>query len=213
MEKRGFAFFDFDGTLIRFDSIVRYVFFAVRKGKIRPKEFFRACFVPIWVALGRISQEQAKTRAMAFSMRMKEAERVRFNQAFAQYLYSRCYRDGLSEIAQCRAAGLTVVLVSASTDNYMRFVAPLFHADALLCTKVTHKGKVLTNCRGQEKVRRIQSYLIENGFEADAALTRAYGDTAGDYPMLTAFGRGVMVNPSRALKKKAAGHLDERHWK
>ncbi len=213
MEKRGLALFDFDGTLIRLDSIVRYVFFAVRKGKILPPEFFRACLAPLQCALGRITQEEAKTRAIAFSLRMERTERDSFNQSFAQYLYGKCFREGLDEIARCREQGLTVLIVSASTENYMRFVAPLLHADALLCTPVSEDGRVLTNCRGEEKVRRVRAYLKENGWEADASSTRAYGDTAGDYPMLTAFGRGFMVNPGRALKKKAAGLMDERHWK
>ncbi len=213
MEKRGLALFDFDGTLIRLDSIVRYVFFAVRKGKIRPSEFFRACLAPLQYALGRITQEEAKTRAIAFSMRMERAERDGFNRSFAQYLYGKCFREGLDEIERCRSQGLTVLIVSASTENYMRFVAPLLHADALLCTPVSEEGRVLTNCRGEEKVRRVRAYLKENGWEADAASTRAYGDTAGDYPMLSAFGRGFAVNPGRALKKKAAGQMDERHWK
>ena len=54
-----------------------------------------------------------------------------------------------------------------------------------------------------EKVRRIRAWAEEQPEAVDFARSRAYGDTAGDLPMLRLVGEGFAVNPKRKLRRAA----------
>ena len=213
MEKRALALFDFDGTLIRGDSIIRYVKKARKGGWMRGSELLRTLFFALLGVSHIVTDEKAKTVALSFWRRMDENARARFDKEFAAELIGTVYRSGLEEMEKCRAEGMTLLIVSASTENYMRFVARLLRADALLCTRVDHDGQVADNCKGREKIRRVNEWLAENRVECDPARTRAYGDTGSDIHMLTAYGQGVCVNPKCALLRRAAGKLPVVRWR
>ena len=84
----------------------------------------------------------------------------------------------------------------------MPAAAEALRADGLICTRIEN-GAVQTNCRGAEKVRRIRAWAEEQPEAVDFARSRAYGDTAGDLPMLRLVGEGFAVNPKRKLRRAA----------
>ena len=57
------------------------------------------------------------------------------------------------------------------------------------------------NCRGEQKVKRIQDYLAETGTELDDESSSAYGDSPHDLPMLSLCGHIYIVNPNRMMRK------------
>ena len=85
--------------------------------------------------------------------------------------------------------GHVVLLVSASFDVYLEPLGQLLEADDVLCTRLERDAGVLTgrlvgpNCRGAEKVRRIEQWCTESGVPV-SAVQYAYGDSAGDAQML-----------------------------
>lgn len=212
MENRALALFDFDGTLIRGDSIVRYVKTARKKRLMRPGEWLMTLLAATAGMARMMTDEKAKTVAMRFWTRMSAKQRRAFDEEFAGSLIKTVYEDGLEEMERCRREGMSVVLVSASTENYMRLVAEVLGVDALLCTRIDGYGVVTDNCKGREKLRRIDRWLRQNNASCDRTRSRAYGDTGSDYFMLTAYGSGVCVNPKRALLKKTAGRMPVVHW-
>lgn len=212
MQKRALALFDFDGTLIKGDSIVQYVRFA---RKMKRMSIFELVHTLVCAVLGLchiISDEKAKTVALHFMRRMTQVDRDIFDMAFAQAILPEMYKEGLDALNNATKDGKVVLLVSASTENYMRFVAAKLPVDALLCTLVDQNMVASHNCKGEEKLRRIDAWLRENDMTCDAENTVAYGDTLSDYPMLTTYGAGVCVNPKKALQKKAAGKLPTVSW-
>ena len=112
------------------------------------------------------------------------------------------YPEGRKAWDSLKAAGRTMVLASASTSDYMEYVAERLGADALICTRLSEDGKAGPNCRGEEKARRAAAWARENG--ADLKQADAYGDSGGDIPLLRLCGRAHAVNPKRKLKKEAA---------
>lgn len=212
MEKRALALFDFDGTLIKGDSIVRYIKKAWKSGLMRRRELIRTLFFALIGVMGFVTDEKAKTVALSFWRRMDKDARERFDDEFAGELMKTVYPAGMRELEKCRGEGMTFLIVSASPENYMRFVARRLYADALLCTRVSPDGQVTDNCKGLAKIRRIDEWMTENRVECDGAKTCAYGDTGGDYDMLSAYGQGVCVNAKRALLRRAAGKLPVVRW-
>lgn len=90
-----------------------------------------------------------------------------------------CWRDW-------RDRGARLVIVSASPEEVVAPFAARLGADDLIATKLDFDGQGRArggfdgeNCRGHEKVLRLQARFGE-----DVRLAAAYGDTSGDREML-----------------------------
>ena len=201
-EAQSFAFFDFDGTMIPGDSIAAFVRYA-RKRRIMPRRaFFRALLAAARYVLGLMNAADSKNAALRFRMRLSEQEREALDREFVENcLLPRIYPQAKACIASHRLAGRQPVIVTASTENYMRFVADALGVSALLATPLNPDGTIGENCRGEEKPHRIHAWLREQGREADFAASYAYGDSKSDLPMLLLCGHPVQVNPKKTLRQ------------
>ena len=207
------AIFDFDGTMIAGDSIVAYLRLALRLGAVSPGEYGKVCWHTIRYALGLISDEAVKTRALRFRAQLSPEKRNALDAVFAlEKLVPRVYPQARECLEKHRAAGHRLVLVSASTENYMRYVADALGFDALLCTPVAKDGRVEKNCKGEEKVRRIKAWMEAEGITADFSASFAYGDSVSDLPVLRLCGHPCLVNPRRALRRALPRALEVR-WR
>ena len=200
---RTLALFDFDGTLIPGDSIVAFVRFARRRGALSRREYAKVFFSTVKYLLGGLTDGEMKTRSLAFLQGLPREEGEKLSRDFVkQELLPRVYRDGKETLEKHRENGDLLLLVSASTDNYMRFTAEALGFDALLCTELTDSFAVESNCKGPEKVRRVEEGLRDHGVEADFPASYAYGDSKSDESMLRLCGHPVLVNPRKALKER-----------
>lgn len=213
MEKRAFAFFDFDGTLIPGDSIVAFVRYARERGFMPRKEYARTMLAAAGFLLGVKNAADSKNAALRFRMKLSPSDREALDRDFVRdCLLPRIYPRGKACLDFHRQAGRATVLVTASTENYMRFAAEALGFSALLATPLNPDGTVGENCRGEEKPRRIRDWLRQQGLEADFAASFAYGDSKSDLPMLLLCGHPVQVNPKKALRK-AAPEMDSEIWR
>jgi len=195
------ALFDFDGTLIPGDSIALYLRFTRRKGLVNDKEYMIALRAAMLYGLGRKSAADSKTAAMRFRQRYKQDYLDRMDQEFVTTdLLPKVYGAGRKQLEEHRAEGKKLVLVTASTENYMRYVAQALGFDALLASQVAQDGTVTGNCKGEEKSRRVRAWLEENGLLPDWQGSFAYGDSKSDLPMLLLCGHPVQVNSKKSLQ-------------
>lgn len=190
MNKR-IAFFDFDGTITTKDSLLEFIRFS--KGKVR----FGLGFVlnsPWLVAmkLKIISNQAAKERILTHFFRKQTlASFGRQCDEFAgNHLPGLIRPKALTEINRLLEAGATVVIVSASPENWIKQWAGRIGTD-LIATRLKvftdSNGEIrLTgsiegaNCHGEEKVNRIRERFALPDYKE----IYAYGDTSGDKPML-----------------------------
>lgn len=197
------ALFDFDGTLISGDSIVSYLRFARRLKAIPLGEYARVLVQAVRYLCGGMTDAQIKTRALLFWHRLSPDRQNALDRAFAmEFLLPRMYPEGLSCLRHHLQAGHAVIMVSASTENYMRYVADALGI-VLLCTPISPDGAIHMNCKGEEKVRRIHAWLNNQSIQADFFASFAYGDSKSDLPMLALCGHPTLVNPKRALLRVA----------
>ncbi len=111
-------------------------------------------------------------------------------EAFAEEIARRWLRpDTLARLQYHRELDHLVLLVSASLEPYLVPFGRNLGAGGVVCTRLECDERgFLTgrlagpNCRGPEKVRRLDDWLAANGL-ADAVLW-AYGDSAGDDALL-----------------------------
>ena len=181
-----YAFFDFDGTLIRGDSFGLFARFAVGRAA-----FFKAVFISSpWIIAWKlrcISNSKAKERLFGnLFAGMPYADFKRYGEALS--IESRIKFDTVRRLREHVANGDTVVIVTASMSEWIAPWAKGYGVDTLLTTapevdpatgRLT--GRFLgANCHGAEKARRITERF---GSLKDAEVW-AYGDSAGDDAML-----------------------------
>jgi len=185
--KKEIAFFDFDGTITSRDTLLAFIAFVHGRTSLL-NGFFRNGHFLIAYRLKIISNQQAKEkilehffRGMTLSKFQEECDR------FALEILPGLIRPAaLAEINRLKKEAVTVVVVSASPENWIRSWANVLNVE-LIASQLEIKegkltGKILgKNCHGQEKVRRImEKHAIK---EYDRIY--AYGDTSGDKPMLS----------------------------
>jgi HAD superfamily hydrolase (TIGR01490 family) len=180
------AFFDFDGTITRKDSLLEFIKYS--KGN-RAFYFGFAIHAPMLVAykLRIVSNHRAKEIMLRYyfgKMPVEEFNALceRFT---SQVLPSLIRSKALKEIDRFKKIGAEVVIVSASPENWLSHwcersgVKWLATKMDIVENKITGRIKG-RNCHGEEKVRRIKEAYDLANFSS----VYCYGDTSGDRAML-----------------------------
>lgn len=183
---RSVVAFDFDGTLTVRDSFT--AFLKWRAGPARWNAG-RLKLLPDAIAyLGHRNRGKIKAAAVREFLAGVPREQLEADaKAFANYASVTLFRpDALATWRRWQQRGALMVIVTASPDLIVAPFARGLGCDKLIGSGLAfdHDDKVIgalagPNCRGPEKVRRLQAELGE-----DIRLVAAYGDTSGDREML-----------------------------
>jgi phosphatidylglycerophosphatase C len=187
VSERTIAAFDFDGTMTRRDTLLPFL--ATIAGR-RAVAAALAAEAPrlAYVAVGRSDRDEAKVRVLRRLLTGREhADVAAAGRTFgAQLVRTRISAEARDRVAWHRRAGHEIAIVSASLDVYLDEVAELLGVGHVLCTtlEVDDEGRCTgrlrgRNCRGGEKVARLQALL-----DGDEVELWAYGNSGGDEPML-----------------------------
>jgi len=211
--QKSYALFDFDGTLIRGDSIIRFCFYAFRKRLTGVGGLLRAGVMGALYAMKIITAETSKQTSLAFLKGKTQKELEEIARDFAQTaLIPNLYPEGVERIRRHQAEGTEVWLVSASTAFYLEPVKEHLGIDRLIGTRLHVDDSGVCsglidghNCRGVEKTLRIAEVLAATDCMVDYATSWGYGDTAGDIPMLMLCANKTAVNPRKKLRRGLEG--------
>ena len=178
--------FDFDGTLTIRDSFTEFL-----RWRAGPAGWALG-LVKLAPAVAAYARDRDRGRIKAASVRefLKGTPRADLEadaERFADRVWSRFMRpDALEVWNDWGAKGAHRVIVTASPETTVAPFARRLGAEALLGTPLMFDlGDRVAgafagpNCRGQEKVRRLQAVYGD-----ELRLTAAYGDTSGDTEML-----------------------------
>jgi phosphatidylglycerophosphatase C len=187
------AAFDFDGTLTRRDTLLPFLV----RGLGWPRFLLALLQCSPWLAgyaVRLVRNDAAKARLLRATLSGRTLSELDdwTSRWLAQDFAGQLQDWTMARLAWHRQAGHCCVLVSASPDIYLRRVASQLGFDGLICTEMEVQGESLTgrmhtpNCHGEQKVLRLQAWLSARfgGESAQAMLLYAYGDTAGDKPLL-----------------------------
>lgn len=178
--------FDFDGTLTNRDSMLEI--FKYRSGFLQCVLGFVRYF-PLLVAMkvGLCSSKYVKEKLLAYhfgGMSAEDFEKLCID--FANEILPKLIKpNGLEVVKNHLSKGDRVFIVSASLENWIKPWA-IQRRIEVIGTKVVDDKGVITgriegkNCKGKEKVDRINSLITLDEFEEIIA----YGDTKGDKEML-----------------------------
>jgi len=180
------ALFDFDGTLIRGDSLFGFSRFVV--GPFRYSIGLVRIFPHLLLfKLGLLSATSAKERLLTVFLAGKGISDLQSKaQAYQVVLRGREISETVAALKAHVQKGDTVAIVSASCSLWLRDWCFAHGVSILLTTELAVRdGKVTgklanANCQGLEKARRIQTQWDLQMFEKVVA----YGDSRGDKEML-----------------------------
>jgi phosphatidylglycerophosphatase C len=182
-----YAFFDFDGTIVRCDTFLDIMTFERGiAGRIR----FIAAMIPATILLIFRIYPLEKLKAgliKKFFGGMTQKEFVAVCSRYAEKRIPLFADDrALARIAWHKKKGHTIAIVSASLETWIRQWADRNGIEHVIATiPEFSKGKVTgafvsPDCRGKEKVRRILAHFPD----AEKCTVYAYGDSGGDRRML-----------------------------
>ena len=212
-----FVFTDFDDTLAKGDSILPYLLYCIRRGLAPRRQLLKAALAFLRWKIQPSTGRAAKETSLSFIAGRTVAEMDEIARDFFREKQSkRFFREGVSEMQRLREKGVKVVVVSASSDVYMRVLPEFLPCDDVICTVCetmdgVYTGKVGKNCKGEEKVARIQAWLEERDLSINRAASSGYGDSPSDAPMLLLTGTPVLVNPKKKLRARIPGGRIA-HW-
>lgn len=189
------AAFDFDGTLTYRDTLIPFLrtVLGVAGLALALVRSFRALAM---YAFGRLSNEVAKQSLIKSALRGRGQTALR--SIAKDWMVSISFRqEMLDRLKWHREMGHYCVMVSASPDIYLEEIASWLGFDELICTQleVDQNGDLTgsfatPNCWGGEKVRR----LVASIGPLEQVELYAYGDSAGDFPMLDAANHARLKN-------------------
>ncbi len=206
------AFFDLDGTLLSANTASLWIRREVRLGHVRKRQAARAA---LWLAaykLGVADLERGLLEAISTLAGTPTAPLQERTEVFYREVVQQLFRPGgLEALAQHRARGDRLVLLT-STSSYMgELVARDLSLDAILCNRFEvgadghHTGRPAGPlCFGRGKLEHALAYArqVDEALEESVFYTDSYSDLA----VMQAVGRPVAVNPDQRLRRYASNH-------
>ena len=180
------ALLDFDGTITKDDSLIKFIRFVV--GDIKFISGMMVIFPTIAAyKLKIIPNYKAKQYMLSYFLRgMSEEKFLQLAREYSLNHIKLILRPkAMEKIAWHKAQGHTVVIVSASIESWLKPWCDENQLD-LIATKLEIKegvvtGKFLTkNCYGIEKANRVREVYNLNDYDR----IYTYGDSRGDKELL-----------------------------
>lgn len=198
--------FDLDGTLTWHDTLLPYLAAALRA---HPGRVLRLWPVPAIVAGFIADRDHGRIKSRVIRAVLGGLRRDQVAALTARFLDARLARltrpQALAAVARHRAAGDWLVLLSASTDLYVRDIGARLGFDEVICTELTWRdgrleGELATaNRRGAEKSRCVAALRARH----PGARLAAYANARSDLAHLALADAPLLVNGSRAARQQA----------
>ncbi|MEI6453846.1 MAG: HAD-IB family hydrolase [Actinomycetes bacterium] len=188
------AAFDLDGTLTEGGSVFAFLVAAVGRARVL-RASLRLC-IGLGLAALRGGSTADRVKQELFirtlgGLSLPEAQKIA--EAYGhEHLRSHLRPKVVEALERHRVAGHQLMIVSASPAVYVQIIAKGLGIDAIAATnlEVDEAGRLTgayegANCRGEEKLARLQSVITELD-EGQGVTLWAYGNSRGDLRMLNA---------------------------
>lgn len=209
MQKKKVAIFDFDKTIIRKDSMFLFVWYGIKKRPMTMIHSVRIIWNTLLYKLKLMKVEHVKSSYFYAIRFMKESDLEQFYDTMLSPYF---YQEALSELKKNKQDGYHNIIVTASPHAYVKYMSNLPFVDEVIGTELIRQDGQYTsdiqglNCKGDEKVVRINSYLQEAGYLIDYDHSRAYSDSLCDMPIFQLVKHRYLINQRNP-------DLEELRWK
>ena len=161
MEKKRIYAFDFDGTLTTKDTLIEFIRFARGNAALLWGLFIHSPLL-VLMKFGLYPNGKAKQRLFSYFFKGVSVDEMgNFCTCFAKNAAQILRADRMKMLQEKLDEGATVVIVSASIENWVREFFPQHPDLHVIGTQIEVVNNELTgkfstpNCYGEEKVRRL----------------------------------------------------------
>lgn len=212
---RAAAFFDLDKTIIASSSALAFSKPLRREGLINRRAALKSAYAQLMFSLAgadanKTERLRAQISALCAGWDVAQVRGI-VNETLHDVVDPLIYADAVALIAEHKAEGRDVVVLSATGEEVVEPVAELLGATRSFATRMEivdgcYSGKVEFYCYGENKA--LAAARMARAYGYDLGQSYAYTDSSTDLPLLEAVGYPHAVNPDRALRKVAG----ERDW-
>ena len=207
------ALFDFDGTLIAGFSVVQFLREQIRQRKLTLKDARNMLVNSTRLIAKRASFSELFNASCELLAGSDEQEYAQFSQeVYEKRIAQLIYPEARAMIAEHRAMGHTIAIVSSATSYQVIPAAADLEIDLVYCTRLgVSEGKFTGSvdgdvCWGEGKLRAAQQLAREHRLDLSKAFF--YSDSDEDIPLLETVARPRVLNPNKKLAKVA----EARDW-
>jgi HAD superfamily hydrolase (TIGR01490 family) len=210
------AFFDLDKTVIARASVVAFGGPLRRRGLVNRRTVARAVLgqlLFLWFGADEAKMQKIRESMLEVSAGWNRDEvRSIVEETLSDVIEPLIYAEAQTLIAQHRAAGDRIWIVSSAPTEIVEPLAAMLGVDGAIATKAEiddegrYTGKVAFYAQGEGKDEAVRALAASHHLDLEGS--SAYSDSATDLPMLEAVGHPFAVNPDRALARIAK----ERGW-
>jgi HAD superfamily hydrolase (TIGR01490 family) len=209
------AFFDLDKTVIAKSSTLAFSRPFFRNGLINRRAVLKGAYAQfVFAASGadadQVERIRANLTALCAGWDVAQVRAI-VEETLHDIVDPLVYAEATDLIAEYRAEGRDVVIVSASGEEIVAPIAEMVGATHSIGTRMIaadgrYTGEIEFYCYGENKAAAMKELAAERGY--DLAESHAYSDSITDLPMLEAVGHPTVVNPDKGLRALAG----ERGW-
>lgn len=199
MEK--LAIFDIDYTITRKETLMEFFKYIISKDIKNIKFLPRALYSGLMYGVKVYDEKRVKECFLKFIENIDEAELSKLTKSFYDERISKIlYKDAVNMIKKLKNEGYMVVLISASPEFYVKEFYAIKEVDLIIGTKFTFdSGKFIrkmdgNNCKGEEKVKRLNDVLKEKNIKVDFKNSYMFSDSLSDKPLLDLVGKPYLIN-------------------
>ena len=213
------AFFDVDGTLLKSTIVHYYIWMRSEQIPFLLKHLWLIGFLPkivYYLVLDKVSRTRFNQVFYRNYRGMNVADIKELStRMFEAYLRPKIFSEAVSQVQEHKEQGTAIVLVTGSLDFIVQPIADYLTVDSVLAPQLCEEdgqftGELTTDpLIGEEKAKAIRTYAEQHEISLEESY--AYGDSQSDLPMLECVGNPVVVNPGKALRKKALASGWEMH--
>lgn len=214
--KRKVLLLDIDYTVINTDSMIEFMIYSLKTKFL--KTLMKIPYILIVLILyvfKIVSLRKAKEAIFYPIVDYNDYELEKF---FKLSIENKINNNMKYIIKDAKEKGMYIIMVTASPYAYMKYFKKYGFTDEIIGTNLKYEeGKyknelVGENCKGNEKVIRINKLLKEKSISIDYENSYAYSDSRSDMPMLALVENSYIVNKKdgtivECIKNKRASSL------
>ena len=204
MEKVKVALFDIDKTIIKGDSMFKILGYTLRKYPKAILGIVPLIFKLFKYKVGLINTKTAKESMFYILKYLNKDDLYDF---YKQVLKKNIYCDAENRMKELYSRNYKIILVSASPECYLKYFEEEEFIDFVIGTRLYREGnnvknKIIgENCKGEEKVRRINEYLRKLDIIIDKENSVAFSDSLSDIPMFNLVNKAYLINYNKNHNK------------
>lgn len=205
------AFFDLDKTVLARSSMMAFAPTLFRAGLLRRRNLLQgAASQLVYLRWGagprRVARMQKSVLSVTCGWDQAEVRRL-VGGGMHDAVDPITYVEAVTLIAEHRAAGRRIVLVSAAPEELVEPIGARLGVDTVIASRAAldetgrYSGRLERYAYGPAKAELVEDLARREGI--DLQRSWAYSDSITDLPMLETVGHPVAVNPDRALRRVA----------